>query len=126
MHVGLLTSDGCFSSGLTALIDVLSTAQAERRGVDPSIPPIRVDVTGTGRRVTTAAGLAVPVTMHPRDLPAVDVVVVPALGQALDAGQLAAAIGTSRSACERSAADAIGRPGPARRMSARTPRRPRR
>jgi transcriptional regulator GlxA family with amidase domain len=80
MHVGLLTSDGCFSSGLTALIDVLSTAQAERRGVDPSIPPIRVDVTGTGRRVTTAAGLAVPVTMHPRDLPAVDVVVVPALG----------------------------------------------
>jgi hypothetical protein len=77
MHVGLLTSDGCFSSGLTALIDVLSTAQAERRGVDPSIPPIRVDVTGTGRRVTTAAGLAVPVTMHPRDLPAVDVVVVP-------------------------------------------------
>jgi hypothetical protein len=32
MHVGLLTSDGCFSSGLTALIDVLATAQAERPG----------------------------------------------------------------------------------------------
>ena len=80
MHVGLLASDGCFSSGLTALIDVLSTAQAERPGVDPSIPPIRVDVTGTGRKVTTGAGLTVPVTMHLRDLPAVDVVVVPALG----------------------------------------------
>jgi transcriptional regulator GlxA family with amidase domain len=80
MHVGLLASDGCFSSALTALIDILSTAEAQRPGVDPSIPPIRVDVTGTGRKVTTGAGLTVPVTMHLRDLPAVDVVVVPALG----------------------------------------------
>jgi transcriptional regulator GlxA family with amidase domain len=80
MHVGLLASDGCFSSGLTALIDVLSTAQAQRPAVDPSIPPIRVDVTGIGRKVTTGAGLTVPVTMHLRELPAVDVVVVPALG----------------------------------------------
>jgi|GEM_PF-202118 len=80
MHVGLLTSDGCFSSGLTALIDVLATAQAERPGVDPSIPPIRVDVIGAGRKVTTGAGLTVPVTTHLRELPAVDVVVVPALG----------------------------------------------
>jgi transcriptional regulator GlxA family with amidase domain len=80
MHVGLLASDGCFSSGLTALIDVLATAQAQRPGVDPSIPPIRIDVTGTGRNVTTGAGLTVPVTMPLRELPAVDVVVVPALG----------------------------------------------
>ena len=80
MHVGLLASDGCFSSGLTALIDVLSTAEAQRPGVDPSIPPIRVDVIGTGRTVATGAGLTVPVTMHPRELRAVDVVVVPALG----------------------------------------------
>jgi transcriptional regulator GlxA family with amidase domain len=80
MHVGLLAADGCFSSGLTALIDVLSTAQAQRPGVDPSIPAIRVDVTGTGRTVTTGAGLTVPVTMHLRELPALDVVVVPALG----------------------------------------------
>jgi transcriptional regulator GlxA family with amidase domain len=80
MHVGLLASDGCFSSGLTALIDVLSTAQAQRPAVDLAIPPIRIDVTGIGRKVTTGAGLTVPVTMHLRELPAVDVVVVPALG----------------------------------------------
>jgi transcriptional regulator GlxA family with amidase domain len=80
MRVGLLASDGCFSSGLTALIDVLSTAEARRPRVDPSIPPIRVDVAGTGRKVTTGAGLTVPVTMLLRELPAVDVVVVPALG----------------------------------------------
>jgi hypothetical protein len=39
MHVGLLASDGCFSSALTALLDILSTAEAQRAGVDPSIPP---------------------------------------------------------------------------------------
>jgi hypothetical protein len=78
-HAGLLASDGCVGPALTALIDVLSTAQAERPGAGPSIPAIRVDVTGTGRRVTTGAGLTVPVTMHPRDLPAPGVVVVPAL-----------------------------------------------
>ena len=59
MHVGLLASDGCFSSGLTALIDILTTAQAQRPAVNPSIPPIRINVTGTGRHVTTRAGLTV-------------------------------------------------------------------
>jgi hypothetical protein len=70
MHAGLLASDGCFSSALTALIDILSTAQAQRPGVDPSIPAVRVDVTGTGRKVTTGAGLTVPVAMHLRERPA--------------------------------------------------------
>src|SRR5215470_7070830 len=90
MHVGLLASDGCFSSGLTALSDSLSTAEVQRPGVDPSIPPIRVDVTGTGREVTTGAGLTVPVTMHLRELQAVDVVVVPALGTMTAADTLSA------------------------------------
>jgi hypothetical protein len=41
MHAGLLASDGCFSSALTALIGVLSTAQARRPGgrpLDPADP----------------------------------------------------------------------------------------
>jgi len=77
-HAGLLASDGCVSSAPTGRIGVLLTAQAQRVGAGPSIPPIRVDVTGPGRTVTTGAGLTVPVTTHPRDLPAVDVVVAPA------------------------------------------------
>ena len=80
MRVALLASDGCFSSALTALIDVLSTAEAQRPDVDPSIPPIRIDVAGTSRTITTGAGLTVPVTMHLSELQGVDVVVVPALG----------------------------------------------
>ena len=97
MHVGLLASDGCFSSALTALIDVLSTAEAQRSAVDPSIPPIRVDVIGTGRRITTGAGLIVPVTMNLCELAAVDVVVVPALGTMTAEDTLSALAGrTSR------------------------------
>src|SRR5260370_901292 len=57
MPVGLLPSDGGFSSGLTALIDVLSAAQAPRPAADPSIPPIRPEVTRTSRTGTTGAGL---------------------------------------------------------------------
>src|SRR5260221_3887706 len=49
MHVGLLARERRFRSGLTALIDVLATAPAERPRVDPSNPPIRVDVAGTSR-----------------------------------------------------------------------------
>jgi len=81
MPAGLLESGG---------VRRLSADRAHRRPHDgagpaapaagPSIPPVGVDVTGTGRRVTTGAGLADPVTMHPRGLPAVEVVVVPALG----------------------------------------------
>ena len=103
MHVGLLTSDGCFSSGLTALIDVLSTAEAQRSDVDPSIPPIRVDVTGTSRTVTTGAGLTVPVTMHLRELQARG-----RLAESLDVWELAAAIGTSRRTLERRTQAALG------------------
>src|SRR5258708_18665452 len=58
----------------------LPAGKAQRPGREPGTPPIRVDVTGTGRKVTTGAGLTVPVTLPRRDLPAVDVVVVPALG----------------------------------------------
>jgi hypothetical protein len=49
----LLAGDGYVSSALTALIGVLSTAQAQRPGAGPSIAPIRVDVTGTRRTVTS-------------------------------------------------------------------------
>jgi hypothetical protein len=90
MHAGLLASDGCFSSALTARIDVLSTAPAQRPGAGPSIPPIRVDVTGTGRTVTTGAGRTVPVTRHPRDRPAPGVVVAPALATMTAADTLSA------------------------------------
>src|SRR3982750_71939 len=35
--VGLLVNDGCFASGVAALLDVLGAAHAVRTDVDPSI-----------------------------------------------------------------------------------------
>jgi hypothetical protein len=43
MHVGLVAADGCFSSALTSVIDIVRTAEAVRADFDPSIPALRLD-----------------------------------------------------------------------------------
>jgi transcriptional regulator GlxA family with amidase domain len=80
MHVGLVAADGCFSSALTSVIDIVRTAEAVRADFDPSIPALRLDIVGNRRDVTTGAGLRVPVTMGLGELSCLDVVVLPALG----------------------------------------------
>ena len=80
MRVGLLAVEGCFSSGVAALLDILGTAEAVRARVDPAIPPIEVVVAGFRRRVTTNTGLAVPTESPPDRLEDCDVVVLPATG----------------------------------------------
>lgn len=80
MQIGLVVIDGCFSSGVAALLDILHTAEAQRSTVDSAIPAIGVHVLGTGRQVTMSAGLGLPVDRPMSDVDLVDVVVVPALG----------------------------------------------
>lgn len=80
MQVGLVAIDGCFSSGVAALLDILHTAEAHRSTVDPAIPDIGVHVLGTGPQVTMSAGLGLPVDRSLSDIDQFDVVVVPALG----------------------------------------------
>ena len=80
MRVGLLVSDGCFASGVAALIDILGTADTVRAEVDGSIPPIEVVVAGPRRRVVTGSGMLVNTQRTLRELDDLDVVVVPAMG----------------------------------------------
>jgi len=80
MRVGLLVADGCFGSGLAALVDILGTAELLRPEVDPSIPAIETVVAGTRRQVRTSARMVVTTERGLRDLDDLDVVVVPALG----------------------------------------------
>jgi transcriptional regulator GlxA family with amidase domain len=75
MRIDILTLDGVFDSGLSALLDVFGTAN--ELAVDPTL--LRVRVVGVRRRVRTDRGLLVPV--HPADdRRAPDVLVAPALG----------------------------------------------
>jgi transcriptional regulator GlxA family with amidase domain len=78
MVISLLALEGVFDTGLSALLDVLATAdglaRAERRS-----PGFTVGVYGLRRRVQTQLGLRVPVQPASR-LPRSDVVIVPALG----------------------------------------------
>jgi transcriptional regulator GlxA family with amidase domain len=88
MRVGLTAVPGCFDSGLTALLDVFSTAERVRPMVDRSIAPIEVRIVGSARRVTTAGGLTLAMDHVVGDddaLAGLDVFVVPGLGVATPA-----------------------------------------
>jgi transcriptional regulator GlxA family with amidase domain len=83
MRVGLTAVPGCFDSGLTALMDVLRTAEQVRAMVDPAIDPIEVRTVGSAAEVTTAAGLTLAADHVVGDdtaLSELDVLVVPGLG----------------------------------------------
>lgn len=80
MQIGLAAIDGCFSSGVAALLDILHTAEATRSTVDQAIPPISVHVLGDRQQVTMSAGLGLPVDSPLDDIEHFDVVVVPAMG----------------------------------------------
>jgi transcriptional regulator GlxA family with amidase domain len=74
MRIDILTLDGVFDSGLSALLDVFGTANELAGGS----APLRVRTIGVRRRVRTDRGLLVPV--HPAEDRRADVLVAPALG----------------------------------------------
>jgi len=80
MRIGLLVNDGCFASGVAALLDVLGTADAVRADVDPSIPAIETIPAGPKRTVRLGSGLTVRTQRTLTELDDFDVVVVPAMG----------------------------------------------
>jgi hypothetical protein len=51
MRIGLLANDGCFASGVAALLDVLGTADIVRTDVDASTPAIETVLAGPKRMV---------------------------------------------------------------------------
>ncbi len=80
MMITVLAVPDLFDSGLSAVLDVLATANALREDVATSVPPFDVTVAGTGASVRTGHGLRL-ATEPLTDLGVVpDLVVVPAVG----------------------------------------------
>ena len=80
VDVAVLAVDGCFDSGLSAVVDVLATANALRQDVPAPPPAFTVTIVGLTKRVRTGNGLTVnPVPARKMEqLP--DLLVMPALG----------------------------------------------
>lgn len=62
MRVAVLTVDGMFDSGLSAVLDVLAVANALREDVSGAPPPIEVTVVGTSATTRTGHGLQLATT----------------------------------------------------------------
>jgi transcriptional regulator GlxA family with amidase domain len=80
MKIAVVAVDGMFDSGLSVVLDVLSSANALRSDVCGAPPPIEVTVVGLGESVTTGHGLRIHTTPAHKLAPAPDVVVMPAPG----------------------------------------------
>jgi transcriptional regulator GlxA family with amidase domain len=80
MDVAVLAVDGCFDSGLSAVVDVLATANVLRQDVTAPPTGFTVTIVGLKRQVRTGNGLTVnPVPAKKMEqLP--DLLVMPALG----------------------------------------------
>jgi transcriptional regulator GlxA family with amidase domain len=94
MRIGVFPVPGCFDSGLSAILDVVRTAELLRPSVDPSIPALEVLVVGAGTSISTGHGLVVPVAVAIGDAAdaGLDAIVVPgikAVSQAQVEDQLA-------------------------------------
>ncbi len=114
MRIGLVAVDGCFGAGVVSMLDLLRTADALRPEVNPSIPPIAVEVVGARRRVRTSGGVIVPATAGLADLGGFDLAVVGALGT-LSAEDTLAALGSRE---VRSLVGALGGLEPGRALAA--------
>ena len=95
MRVAIAPVNGCFTSGLTTLLDVLQVAEGLRQSLNAEIPSIHVEIAGFSDTVVTRIGLTAAVTrrLDREGCADLDVLVVPSLGAGASAEALEVALG---------------------------------
>ena len=90
MRVAIAPVNGCFTSGLTTLLDVLQVAEGMRRSLNAEIPTIDVEICGFSDTVVTRNGLSASVSrrLDREGCADLDVLVVPSLGAGASAEAL--------------------------------------
>ena len=83
MRIHVLTLEGVFDLGLSAVVDAFQTANELIEASKFAIEPFDVKIVAVRRRVRTSQGLVVPT--HPIDRRTPDCVVVPAIGYKMPA-----------------------------------------
>src|ERR1700722_2564943 len=84
MDVSVLTLQGTFDLGLSALLDTLGTANELAHTMNTRTAAINVTVVGVRRRLRTAQGFSVPVVAAAKSRDP-DAVLLPALGEKMPA-----------------------------------------
>ena len=80
VDVAVLVVDGCFDSGLSAVVDVLATANALRQEVPAPPTAFTVTIVGLKRKVQTGNGLTVNPVLATKMAQPPDLLIMPALG----------------------------------------------
>jgi transcriptional regulator GlxA family with amidase domain len=80
MQIAMLAVPDLFDSGLSAVLDILATANALREDVAASVPPFDITVAGTGASVRTGHGLRLATTPLTELETVPDLLVMPAVG----------------------------------------------
>lgn len=95
MRVAIVPVTGCFTSGLSTLLDVLQTAEGLRQSLDAQIPAIEVEILGVADTIVTRSGLTMAVSrrIDQGGCTDADVLVVPSLGAGASVDALENALG---------------------------------
>ena len=79
MNINILALDGVFDTGLSIVLDALTTANELAAMQPESVAPVKLSLVGLRKRVLSAQGMSVPV-VRPEKAPTPDLVIVPSAG----------------------------------------------
>lgn len=90
MQIAIAPVNGCFTSGLTTLLDVLQVADGLRQALNADVPGIGVEIAGFSDTVVTRNGLSAAVSrrLDQEGFAGLDVLIVPSLGAGVSAEAL--------------------------------------